>query len=79
MTTNNPLLMQHASFRGLPLMMSYLTVYTDLPYHEIQGTAMVALIPSILVSAVASRMSAIPPSITACVAVGVFGGRFVWC
>jgi len=87
LTMNNKLIWQHAYFGlfsgvlsalmgvgGLPITMSYLTVSCpELHQHEIQGTAMVALIPSILMSA-GSRMSAIPPSATACVAVGAFGG-----
>ncbi|KAL7532530.1 hypothetical protein ACHAWF_004170 [Thalassiosira exigua] len=83
---NNPILMQHVSFGlfsgmlsslmgvgGLPLTISYLTVNTDLHHHEIQGTAVVALVPAILMSA-ASRISAIPPAAAACVAAGAFGG-----
>ncbi|CAB9523244.1 Sulfite exporter TauE/SafE [Seminavis robusta] len=44
---------------GLPLSMSYLTEMTTLDHHTVQGTAMCAVIPSILTSAV-SRMHAIP-------------------
>lgn len=86
-TLSNPLIMQHASFGffsgilsalmgvgGLPITMSYLTVSCrELRQHEIQGTAVVALMPSILTSA-ASRMSVIPPTATACVAAGSFCG-----
>ena len=54
-------------------MISYLTVATDLSHHEVQGTAVVTLIPAIIMSA-ASRMSVIPVSTTACVAGGAFGG-----
>jgi len=52
---------------------SYLTISTDLLHHEVQGTAVVALIPAILMSA-GSRISVIPKTTTACVAVGAFGG-----
>lgn len=44
---------------GLPLIMSYITKVTHLPHHHIQGTAICALVPSIIISAV-SRMQAIP-------------------
>lgn len=86
---SNPLIFRHASFGlfsgvlsslmgvgGLPLTISYLTVSTELSHHEIQGTAVVALLPSILMSA-ASRMSVVPPSTAACVAAGAFGGGLV--
>ena len=36
---------------GLPIAMSYLTVSTDLPHHLVQGTAVLAVAPSVLVSA----------------------------
>ena len=52
---------------------SYLTISTDLPHHEVQGTAVMALIPAILMSA-GSRMKVIPKTTTACVAIGAFGG-----
>lgn len=80
-----PALMKHASFGllsgmlsslrvgGLPLTMSYLTLSTDLPHHEVQGTAVVALVPAIVTSA-ASRAGAIPPLAAACVAFGAAGG-----
>lgn len=83
---NNPLTLRHASFGafsgvlsalmgvgGLPLTMSYLTLSTDLPHHDVQGTAVVSLIPSIAMSA-ASRMAAVPAPAAACAAVGAFGG-----
>ena len=35
---------------GLPIAMSYLTVSTDLPHHLVQGTAVLAVAPSVLVS-----------------------------
>ena len=44
---------------GLPIAMSYLTVSTDLPHHLVQGTAVLAVAPSVLVSAL-SRLSVIP-------------------
>lgn len=44
---------------GLPLSMSYLTEMTNLDHHCVQGTAVCAVLPSILTSA-ASRVHAIP-------------------
>lgn len=84
---NVPLLLQHASYGllsgvisslmgvgGLPLTMSYITEATNLPHHHVQGTAICAVIPSIVMSA-ASRIHAIPISTAAYVAAGaVLGG-----
>lgn len=84
---DNRLLVQHACFGlvsgvisslmgvgGLPLAMSYLTESTHLPHHVVQGTAVCALIPSILTSAV-SRVASIPLLTAASVAGGaVVGG-----
>jgi uncharacterized membrane protein YfcA len=59
---------------GLPLTMSYLTECTDLPHHVVQGTALCALVPSIVTSAV-SRRGAIPLRMASLVAGGaVVGG-----
>ena len=82
-------IMQHASYGllsgivsslmgvgGLPLTMSYLTETTSLPHHCIQGTAVCALIPSILMSAV-SRIHSIPLQTAGCVAMGAMGGGYV--
>ncbi len=60
---------------GLPLTMSYLTEATDLPHHFVQGTAMCALAPSILMSAI-SRIHAIPLSTAVCVSLGAMGGGY---
>jgi uncharacterized membrane protein YfcA len=60
---------------GLLLTMSYITEATYLPHHDVQGTAVCALIPSRLVSAV-SRMNAIPLQTTGCVALGAVGGGY---
>lgn len=82
-------IMQHASYGllsgiisslmgvgGLPLTMSYLTETTSLPHHYVQGTAVCALIPSILTSAV-SRIHSIPLQTAGCVAMGAMGGGYV--
>ena len=37
---------------GLPLTMSYLTFFTDMPHHLVQGTTMVSNLPSILTAAI---------------------------
>lgn len=37
---------------GLPLTMSYLTFFTDMPHHLVQGTTMVSNLPSIYISAI---------------------------
>ena len=58
---------------GLPLSMSYLTACTPLPHHLVQGTAVLAVAPSAIVSAL-SRMSVIPPATAASVTVGAMGG-----
>ncbi len=84
---NNFPLMQHVScgvisgtisaligVGGLPITMSYLTEATDLPHHYVQGTAVCALIPSIVVSTV-SIMNVMPLATASCVAMGgVVGG-----
>ena len=79
---------QHASFGvcsgfvsslmgvgGLPLTMSYLTEATNLPHHLIQGTAICALVPSIITSAL-SRIHSIPLGIAGIVAGGAVVGGF---
>jgi uncharacterized membrane protein YfcA len=58
---------------GLPLTMSYLTECTDLSHHFVQGTALCALAPSIVTSAV-SRRGAIPLRIASLVAGGAMVG-----
>ena len=67
---------------GLPLTMSYLTEYGgNLHHHDIQGTAITALIPSIITSAY-SRRSAIYKipnyiPIVSCVSLGAIIGSYV--
>ena len=63
---------------GLPLTMSYLTLSTDLPHHLIQGTAMSACLPSVIVSALTHAMVGNTPlGIAACVAAGsMIGSTF---
>lgn len=60
---------------GLPLTMSYITEATELTHHYVQGTAVCALVPSILMSAT-SRLHAIPIQTAGYVAFGamVVGG-----
>lgn len=58
---------------GLPIAMSYLTVSTDLPHHLVQGTAVLAVAPSVLVSAL-SRLSVIPVVTTVAVCGGAACG-----
>ncbi|CAJ1956323.1 unnamed protein product [Cylindrotheca closterium] len=83
-----PQVAQHASFGicsgiisalmgvgGLPLTMSYITEATHLPHHYVQGTAVCALIPSILVSA-ASRIHSIPVQAAVSVALGAMVGGY---
>lgn len=60
---------------GLPLTMSYITEATQLPHHYVQGTAVCALVPSILVSA-ASRVHSIPFQAAVSVAVGAMVGGY---
>lgn len=61
---------------GLPLTMSYLTERTHLPHHMVQGTAVCALLPSILVSA-ATRWNAVPFTIAGSVAAGAMTGGWL--
>ena len=61
---------------GLPLTMSYLTVCTPLPHHLVQGTAVLAVAPSAITSAL-SRVSVIPPVSAAAVTAGAMGGAAV--
>lgn len=83
-----PQVAQHASFGvcsgvvsalmgvgGLPLTMSYITEATHLPHHYVQGTAVCALVPSILVSA-ASRIHSIPLQAAVSVAFGAMVGGY---
>eukprot|EP01052_Picozoa_sp_SAG31_P033207 SAG31_NODE_3723_length_3948_cov_4.219018_3_plen_300_part_00 len=46
---------------GLPVAMSYLTVASPLPHHLIQGTAMCAVAPSVLVSSITHIQSGATP------------------
>jgi uncharacterized membrane protein YfcA len=81
-------LLQHASFGlmsgvisalmgvgGLPLTMSYITEATNLPHHYVQGTAVCALAPSILMWAT-SRLNAIPLTVTGFVCLGAIVGGY---
>lgn len=61
---------------GLPLTMSFLTETTSLEHHVVQGTAVCAVIPAILTSAV-SRMKAIPLVTAGVVCVGAAIGGYV--
>lgn len=61
---------------GLPLTMSYLTAFTSLPHHLVQGTAVLAVAPSALTSAI-SRIHVVPPATAAAVAVGAMSGAAV--
>ena len=86
---NAPQLSQHAAFGiisgiisslmgvgGLPLAMSYITEATGLPHHYVQGTAVCALAPSVIMSAT-SRLNAIPLATAGVVCIGAsVGGYF---
>ena len=61
---------------GLPLVMSYLTVFTDLPHHVVQGTAVLAVAPSAITSAL-TRIHAVPLAIAAVAAAGAMVGASV--
>lgn len=61
---------------GLPLTMSYLTACTPLPHHLVQGTAILAVAPSAITSAL-TRMSMIPLATAAAVTAGAMGGAVV--
>jgi uncharacterized membrane protein YfcA len=60
---------------GLPLSMSFLTEMTNLDHHHVQGTAVCAVIPSILTSAV-SRIHAIPLATAGVVCFGAVVGGY---
>jgi uncharacterized membrane protein YfcA len=57
---------------GLPLTMSYLTIFVpELPHHIVQGTAMVSVVPSVLTSAyVQAKAGHTPISLAAAVCFG---------
>lgn len=61
---------------GLPLTMSYLTAFTELPHHLVQGTATLAVAPSALTSAL-SRIHVVPVATAAAVAAGAMGGAAI--
>ena len=58
---------------GLPLTMSYLTAFTALPHHIVQGTAILSVAPSAITSAL-SRASVIPPATAVAVSCGAMCG-----
>lgn len=85
---NSAVMVQHATFGvvsgiisslmgvgGLPLAMSYITEATELPHHYVQGTAICALAPSVIISAV-SRIMAIPLATAAIVCLGASIGGY---
>jgi len=61
---------------GLPLTISYITEATHLPHQYVQGTAICAVIPSILTSTI-SRMDLIPVKIAGWVGLGALLGGYV--
>ena len=61
---------------GLPLTISYITEATHLPHQYVQGTAICAVIPSILTSTI-SRMDLIPVKISGWVGLGALLGGYV--
>ena len=61
---------------GLPLTMSYLTAFTSLPHHDIQGTAVLAVAPSAMTSAI-SRLHVVPKGTMIAVATGAMAGAMV--
>ena len=63
---------------GLPITMTYLTVATALPHHLVQGTAMTAMAPAVLVSAVTrARGGHTPLALAAAVTAGSLAGSTV--
>ena len=58
---------------GLPLTMSYLTAFSGLPHHLVQGTAQLSVAPSAITSAV-SRLHVVPAATAAAVSAGAMGG-----
>lgn len=60
---------------GLPLTMSYITEATGLPHHHVQGTAVCALAPSVIISAT-SRLNAIPLATAGLVCLGASVGGY---
>ena len=85
---NAALFAQHATFGlvsglisslmgvgGLPLTMSYITEFVGLPHHFVQGTAVCALAPSVVMSAT-SRLSAIPLTTAGLVCLGASIGGY---
>lgn len=58
---------------GLPLTMSYLTAFTGLPHHLVQGTAQLSVAPSAITSAV-SRLQYVPAATAAAVSASAMGG-----
>jgi len=61
---------------GLPLTISYITEATHLPHQYVQGTAICAVIPSILTSTI-SRMDLIPLKISGWVGLGALLGGYL--
>jgi len=62
---------------GVPLVMSYLTLTSDCPHHLIQGTAMAACLPPVLISALSLGFSGHTPlALAASVALGSMAGSF---
>lgn len=58
---------------GLPLTVSYITEASGIEHHKVQGTAICAVIPAVVMSAI-SRMNVVPPVTAAVVSVGAATG-----
>ena len=60
---------------GTPIVMSYLSLFTDCTQHQVLGTALVAVLPAIAIASVTHwRMGNVHPKLCACLMAGSVGG-----